>query len=217
MLLVTVATENEIRPLSHFFSESGRTKLLVTGVGPVMTAASLSSYLARHGTQIHRVFNIGVGGAYIGGNLEMLDVCLAQQEVFGDFGICMGDAVLDFDPGLSQLTAPLFFNNDMLRHWRNILQKREIVFSEANFVTVSCCSGTKKRGDYLQSRFAAGCENMEGAAVLMVCNTFNIPCVEMRCISNMVEDRNTEKWMLQDAIDKICSVAEVFLQEDVNR
>lgn len=217
MLLVTVATENEIRPLSHFFSESGRTKLLVTGVGPVMAAASLSSYLARHGTQIHGVFNIGVGGAYIGGNLEMLDVCLAQQEVFGDFGICMGDAVLDFDPGLSQLTAPLFFNNDMLKHWRNILQKREIVFSEANFVTVSCCSGTKKRGDYLQSRFAAGCENMEGAAVLMVCNTFNIPCVEMRCISNMVEDRNTEKWMLQDAIDKICSVAEVFLQEDVHR
>ena len=54
---------------------------------------------------------------------------------------------------------------------------------------------------------------MEGAAVAMVCKTFNTPCVELRCISNMVEDRNTADWMLEDAIDKICRVAEVVLNE----
>jgi len=28
-----------------------------------------------------------------------------------------------------------------------------------------------------------------------------------------VEDRNTEVWMLEDAIDKICSVAEILLNQ----
>ena len=54
---------------------------------------------------------------------------------------------------------------------------------------------------------------MEGAAVAMVCKTFNTPCVELRCISNMVEDRNTADWMLEDAIGKICRAAEVVLNE----
>jgi futalosine hydrolase len=54
---------------------------------------------------------------------------------------------------------------------------------------------------------------MEGAAVAMVCNTFKVPCVELRCISNMVEDRDTANWMLEDAIDEICWVVEVVLRE----
>ena len=215
MLLVTVATENEIRPLKHFFSSAGNVKLLVTGMGPVATAASLSNYLSLHGKSIQGVINIGVGGAYFNSGLTLLDICLAQQEVFGDFGICMQDEILDFDPGLSPLCTPLLINNELVSGCRNILNANDVTFKSANFVTVSCCSGTKKRGDYLQKKFAAGCENMEGAAVAMVCNTFSVPSVEMRCVSNMVEDRNKAGWVLNEAIEKICMVAEMVLKADV--
>jgi futalosine hydrolase len=213
MLLVAAATEKEIKPLEQFLSDAEHLEALVTGIGPVTTAANLSSYLALHGSNINGVINIGVGGAYLDSGINLLDICLAQQEIFGDFGICMQDDILDFDSGLSQLITPLLFNNELVSNCKNILNVNEIEFRAANFVTVNCCSGTKKRGDYLRKKFAAGCENMEGAAVAMVCNTFKVPCVELRCISNMVEDRNTANWMLEDAIDEICWVVEVLLRE----
>ena len=213
MLLVTVATENEIRPLNHFFSSVEYAKVLVTGMGPVKTAASLCKHLTLNGSGVEGVVNIGVGGAYVDSGLNLLDICLARQEVFGDFGICMENEILDFESALSNLSTPLLFNNGLVAKSRNILNSHAVEYKVTNFVTVNSCSGTKKRGDYLQEKFAAGCENMEGAAVAMVCNTFNIPCVEFRCISNMVEDRNTANWMLEDAIDRICSVAELVLKE----
>lgn len=213
MLLVAAATENEIGPLKQFFADSGNLEILVSGMGPVATAANLSRYMALNGSNIHGVINIGVGGAYVDSGLKLLDICLAQQDVFGDSGICMHDEILDFEPGLSQLNSPLLLNAELAAHSKNILYGHDIAFKEANFVTVNCCSGTKKRGDYLRRKFAAGCENMEGAAVAMVCNTFNIPCVELRCISNMVADRNTADWRLEEAIDKICRAAEILLKQ----
>ena len=49
----------------------------------------------------------------------------------------------------------------------------------------------------------------------MVCQNFNIPSVELRCVSNMVEDRNTANWQLSEAIEKICRVAETVLHDHV--
>ena len=97
----------------------------------------------------------------------------------------------------------------------NILKDKNIAFKVVNFVTVNCCSGTAVRGEFLRKKFSAGCENMEGAAVAMVCKNFNIPCVELRSVSNMVKDRDTESWQLAEAIEKICMVAEVVLHEYV--
>ena len=213
MLLVAVATEKEIRPLKRFLADAEHLEALVTGMGPVATAANLSTYLALYGSDIDGVINIGVGGAYSDSGVNQLDICLAQQEVFGDFGICMQGEILDFDSGLLQFDTPFLFENELVSKSNNILGANDIEFKVANFVTVNCCSGTKKRGEYLRKKFAAGCENMEGAAVAMACNTFKVPCVELRCISNMVEDRNTANWMLEDAIDEICWVAEVLLRE----
>jgi len=216
MLLVTAATENEIQPLGHFFSSSEGIKVLITGMGPVATAASLSQHLALHGSGIEGVMNIGVGGAYVGSGLSLLDICLARQEAFGDFGICTENEILDFDLKLSQLITPILFENELVSRIRNVLNSQTVKYKLTNFVTVNCCSGTKKRGDYLREKFTAGCENMEGAAVAMVCNAFAIPFVQLRCISNMVEDRNTANWMLAEAIDKICTVAGAILKEYVS-
>ena len=41
---------------------------------------------------------------------------------------------------------------------------------------------------------------MEGASVFKVCQQFNVPCIQIRSISNIVEERNREKWDLDLAI-----------------
>jgi len=211
MLLITVATENEINPLKHFLANAEQVRSLVTGLGPISTAACLGSYLARYGSEVDGVLNIGVAGAYFDSGLALLDICLAKQEFLGDFGICMEDGIMDFDSAILKHNSPLLFDNDLVRQFENILQEHGITFKIANFVTVNCCTGTKKRGDFLKEKFMAGCENMEGGAVAMVCKTFNTPCVELRCVSNMVEDRDITNWRLNEAIDEVCRVTEILL------
>lgn len=211
MLLVAAATENELKPVQQFVETADHLDSLVLGMGPVAAAASLGSYLALKGSRLKGVINIGVGGAYVGSDMDLLDLCLAQKEVFGDFGVCMQDEILDFDPGLTQFCRPLLLNNGLTAAVGRILSDDGIEFAPINFVTVNCCSGTRKRGDYLRNKFGAGCENMEGAAVAMVCNAFAVPCAELRCISNLVEDRDTAAWKLDEAIDKVCRTAELVL------
>jgi len=211
MLLVAAATENELEPVRQYVKKSDHLDSLVLGMGPVAAAASLGSYLALKGSRLKGVINIGVGGAYVGSEVELLDICLAQQEVFGDFGVCMQDEIKDFEPELTQLGRPLSLNNGLSSAVGRILSDDGIEFAPINFVTVNCCSGTLKRGNYLRKKFGAGCENMEGAAVAMVCNAFAVPCAELRCISNMVEDRNRAAWKLDEAINKVCRAAELVL------
>ena len=213
MLLIAVATENEILPLKKFLADADQVELLVTGMGPVITAASLSSYLALYGSNIAAVLPLGVAGAYVDSGLGMLDICRAQQEFLGDFGICVQDGIQDFDHGFLKPGSPLLFDTDFASRIESVLIDHDIDFKSVNFVTVNCCSGTKTRGEYLREKFAAGCENMEGAAVAMVCQKYNVPCVELRCVSNMVEDRKKENWKLTEAIRKICQVVEIILQD----
>lgn len=212
MLLVTVATENEIKPLAQMLAAAHEVKVLVTGMGPVATAVSLSSYLTLHGSGIDAVLNIGVAGAYVDSGLTILDICLANQECLGDFGICRQEGIEDFKPALLKLDSPLLPDHDQIQQVHKILHNNNIAFRAVNFVTVNCCTGTRERGEFLRQKFAAGCENMEGAAVAIVCKKFNIAWCEMRCVSNMVEDRNTENWQLAEAIEKICVAAEVVVR-----
>ena len=44
---------------------------------------------------------------------------------------------------------------------------------------------------------------MEGAACMMVCQKFNIPSLQIRSISNFIEERNKEKWNLSLAIKNL--------------
>ena len=212
MLLIAVATENEIKPLLPFPPGFDQVEVFITGVGPVAAAVSLSSYLALHESRIDAVLNIGVAGAYTYSGVNMLDICLAQKETLGDFGICLQDEIVDFPPGLNSTGKSFALKSDRAVLLKKILAEQDIACKDVNFVTVNCCTGTKERGEFLRKKHDAGCENMEGAAVAMACQNFNIPCIELRCISNMVEDRDTAKWQLSEAIEKICRVVEIFLK-----
>ena len=210
MLLIAVATDKEIKPLARSLTVD-RFKVLVMGMGPVAAAASLSNYLTLHSRGINGVLNIGVAGAYPAAGIGMLDICLAHKEFLGDFGICRQDGVDDFDPELVGQNNGLPFENGLVSQCVKILHDKSIPFTMTNFVTVNCSSATRERGEFFRKKFTAGCENMEGAAVAMVCKNFNIPCVELRCISNMVEKRNKAEWRLSEAIEKLCQVVGVIL------
>jgi futalosine hydrolase len=75
------------------------------------------------------------------------------------------------------------------------------------FLTLSIITGVQALGDELHERFGALCESMEGAAAAHVCALHDVPFLEVRGISNLVEDRDREKWRIKEAADAAQAVA----------
>ena len=44
---------------------------------------------------------------------------------------------------------------------------------------------------------------MEGAALHYVCNSFNIPYLQIRSISNYIGERDKSKWEIKKAIENL--------------
>lgn len=215
MYLLVCATELEMRPFREPAGGIRGTDCLITGVGLVETTLTLSRHLCPNPSGISGVINFGAAGAYMDSGAELLDICIADQEVLGDLGICFGDRLDPFDEKVLPIQTRFDLNTQLVSRAAKILSQNDIPFIQGTFISVNSASGTTKRGEYLRNRHHALCENMEGAAVARVCSEYSIPCLEIRCISNMVEDRDTSKWQLAEAC-RICAETVVKVVSGLN-
>ena len=211
MILAVAATPTEMKPFQILLQEEKLScEILVIGVGPVETAVRLTKFLSETKEVITSVLVFGIGGAYIQPLQEkqarILGICLASQEILGDFGISHPDKLEYLPPALTGDTIyPM--DTHLLDDCRQILHNNKVKTMDGPFITVSSVSGSRMRGEMLRKKWQGICENMEGAAVARVCLEFDLPCVELRCISNMVEDRNITNWRVDEACDKAAGAA----------
>ncbi len=216
MLLILAATEFEMIPFLQLEKGNEKMRSLVIGVGPIETATRLMHYLTKYHKEIDGVVLFGIGGAYCKDGDEpgaaLLEICLAESEVLGDVGICFEDRIEDLP---QEFTGNLIFDLDglLLSRTKQILEDNGIAPLIGAFVTVSGVSGSLQRGDILVNKFNGICENMEGAAAARVCQEFSIPLLEIRCISNLVEDRDVSKWKLEEAVQRAALMANIVVQE----
>ena len=204
MLLVLAATEIEMSSyMSSKAHDDGRIIIALCGVGPVEAAVRTMEILCKHKGRIKYVLNFGIGGAYIDsdGNstANLLDICLADREVLGDYGVIVGDSVEPFSNPKLFSKAVFQIDDPINGIVEEELRARKINVITGGFVTVNGASGTESRGRFLQISHDAICENMEGAAIARCCDQFSIPMVEIRSISNMVEDRPGTAWLFEEA------------------
>ncbi|MBU3937181.1 MAG: futalosine hydrolase [Proteobacteria bacterium] len=214
MILLVAATEMEVLPVIGKMNGHSH-ELFVAGVGPLETAVRLTRRLCQEGDgDISLVLNFGVAGAYVGSGAGLLDICLAESEILGDFGICYEDSVAPFEGKLAGSSA-FSMEPRYLAQAEEILAKQEYACKKGVFVTVNGVTATARRGEMLRTAHNGLCENMEGAAVVRVCDEFAIPCLEVRCVSNMVEDRNPGHWQLAAAVQKCGQVVSLLLDRIV--
>lgn len=214
MYLVTAATAFEMEAFLRACSPAVPSEQLITGIGPVETAVLLTTYLAKASMSFRGVINLGVGGAYCRdqGGADLLDICLAEREVLGDLGICYGDAVEPLRGEAFEVLDAFNLDSGLLTQTEVLLSSENVLYKRGTFVTVSCVSGSRQRGAMLARHHQALCENMEGAAVARVCRQFGLPLLELRCISNLVEDRNLQNWQLKKACIRCGEVAATVLK-----
>jgi futalosine hydrolase len=182
--------------------------LAVTGIGKVNAAVAVTALLERFDTEL--LISAGCAGAYRGSGLAVGDLAVATVEVSGDEGVLAPDGWHTLEligiPAVER-KGDAFFNRFPLTRWA--LDKAVFVAGTAGvalhqgvFVTVSTVSGTLDRGDELQLRFGGICENMEGAAAAQAALLYGVDCMEIRGVSNLVEDRDLSRWDIQAAADR---------------
>lgn len=215
MILAVAATEFELNPLLDTLGPVP-CHSLICGVGLVESCLRVTRYLENNRDNISMVINFGVAGAFLNRRITkkpaLLDICFAETEAFGDLGICYPMRIDDFTGDIC--SKKHFFLDKALREAaERILNNNGIPFFSGNFVTVNCASGTGNRGEILYQKYNGLCENMEGAAIARVCEEFSLPFLQMRCISNYVEDRDPARWRLQQACEKGGGIAALIIKE----
>ncbi len=181
-----------------------RILLAIGGMGKVNAAHTATLLLARFDAEALLVF--GIGGAYPSSGAGIGDLAIAKEEIAGDEGVLTGEGFKDTEYigiPLVKTAASTFYSNypasgplvrrslQALVPYQNSGQGKIHV---GRFVTLSTCTGTATRARELEERYHGLCENMEGAAVAQVAELHGIPWLEVRGISNIVEDRNLQKW-----------------------
>ena len=164
------------------------------------------------------VVNFGIGGAYPSSGLKVGDVAVAEKEVYADEGVLLKDGLYSLEvTGIPLLKARgrCYFNEFPAdKRLSRLAVKAAATVAHCRygvFLTVSACTGTRKRARELEGKFSPLCENMEGAAIAHICRRYGIPFIEIRGISNIVEDRNKEKWDIKLAAENCQKVVLEFL------
>jgi len=189
------------------------------GMGKSNAAHALTVLLETR--RVRGVIGFGVGGAYAGSGLGIGDVAIASAAIYGDEGVEAPDGWLDAEGigiPLAERDGHRWFNRfepdpRRVAAAARALEAAGIAARVGPFVTVSSCSGTAARGAVLAARFGGVCEGMEGAALAHVATLYDVPFLEIRAISNAVEDRDFTRWRLRDAADAAQGAVRVVARE----
>jgi len=186
-------------------------RLAVTGIAATNTAQTLTREIERSRPRL--VLQFGIGGAYPRGGLRVGDLAVASEEHYGDVGVQTPDEWLGMqDVGFPLLdTDPPIHNRVPMDQGLATRAADAVGASVGPFVTVNRCSGVGSLGDVLYERTLGICESMEGAAAAHVCTQYELPCLEVRAASNMVEDRDRSRWRIGDAIAAVTAATLTIL------
>lgn len=177
MILVACAVGKELA----FFQPVPHVEMLVTGVGPVEAAASVSRALAQSSYEL--VVSAGIAGAFEG-----------AAEI-GEGVVVTDDTIeLDLETG-AQIALP--DGASVVQRARSDLtlvdRLVEQGFRALRGITVSRVTATDATAARLAA-LGAGVESMEGFAVLRAAEIAGVAAIEVRGISNIVCDRKNSRW-----------------------
>jgi futalosine hydrolase len=189
----------------------------ISGIGKTNAAHAATILLEKFSPSC--IVNFGIGGAYPSSGLRIGDIAVAEKEVYADEGVLLKDGLHLLETTgipLLKVRSRKYFNEfpaDKRLLRLALKAAASVAHSKSGvFLTVSACTGTKKRAKELEGRFSPLCENMEGAAIAHICRIYGIPFVEIRGISNIVEDRDKSKWDIKLASENCQKAVLKFLE-----
>lgn len=194
-ILLTAATKFEIEP---FLADNKEVEILITGVGVPATMYYLQNKLQQKTYDL--VIQAGIAGTFHQ-NIELGEVVLVKQDTFADIGMEeQGNFKTIFDAGFADKDA-FPFSNGWLVNSNNHFQHS--ILRQVNAITVNKVSDSMLQKQQAILHFSPAIESMEGSALHFVCLQENIPFIQIRCVSNIVGERDKSRWKIKEAIEHL--------------
>jgi futalosine hydrolase len=205
-ILIVVATAIEARSLPKL----ERAITVVSGVGAVNAALATQAGILEH--QPGMVLSVGIGGTYPSSGLQPGDAAVSSAIIYAGLGAMDGEHFLDLErlgfPLLERDGAKTFNTLPVSNLSRDFAEAAGI--AHGPFLTLETVTGSSDATSRLEARYpGALVEGMEGAGVAHVAFKHNIPCLEVRGISNMVGPRDRSTWNIPDAMQALSRALEI--------
>ena len=198
-VLPGVNPDDSIGTVHKLTHTSHQMDVLITGAGMVATTYHLGRRLLME--QYDLAVNVGICGTF--SESLMGKTVNVKQDCFGDFGAEDHEEFLDvFQLGLMNADDFPFKNG-----WMYTDAKMEIEslnkLPQVKGVTVNTGSGNNENINKLKAKYNADIESMEGAAFIYCCKMNNVPCLQIRSVSNYIEKRNRNSWQIEPALNNL--------------
>jgi len=217
-ILVVVATKEEVMPLISDFGCSisdfegsvcqlltNNCQLLVAGVGMVATAFALGKQLAANKYDL--VLNLGIAGSF-GRNIAIGELVEISQDTIAELGAEDDEMFLPIDKmGFGEAT---FYPSTNISNLYNLFNNFNL--KKVTAITVNTVHGNDASIKNVIERLNPQLESMEGAAFFYACKQMDVPCIQIRAVSNYVEKRNRDNWNIGLAIKNLNTFAIEFLK-----
>lgn len=179
-ILIVAATDFELEK-----DQFSAHEILITGVGILETTLELTKKLALNSYDL--VINAGIAGSF-DKKIKIGDVVEVTEDILSELGYEENETFFEF----KSFSIPNKFTVD---------SKTDLI--KVKSITVNTVSGNTTKVEKIKNRLNPDIETMEGAAVFRVCNDFNIPCMQIRSVSNFVGERNKKDWNIDLAIKNL--------------
>jgi nucleoside phosphorylase len=161
-------------------------RTLLCGVGPVDAAAATAAEIARHRPSL--ILHVGIAGARARGAFAPAAIVIGTESHYCDLGV-----PAEWAPSVV-VTAPGLI----------AAAQRAVPMAVAHAIGTSGRVGG-----------TSGCdvEAMEGFAVLRAAQLAGVPAIEVRAISNHVEEPDRAQWHFDAAFDAITAATPALVAE----
>jgi futalosine hydrolase len=159
---------------------------LVCGIGPVEAAAATARALATD--RPTAVVNVGIAGAK---TLEPTALVLGSEALYCDIAA---------DPGAVMPRV------ESVRPDAALLEAARRALPDAHVSPIATCAA-------VGGGSACEVEAMEGFAVLRAAELAGVPALELRCVSNLVDERDRAHWRSDDAFAALAAALPRLLAE----
>lgn len=202
-------------------------RILVTGPGIVNTVQAITACVEN--ARPFLMLQTGCGGGFRQLGMTNGDIAVATTEVDVHLGIETGKhnapllempfPVLEIDGKALKENYPLDLNlaETAFLRLKAVFGPKGIGVFKGPFITGSTVTGSEERAAFLFKAFSPCIESMEGSGAAFLSHYYQLPFLEIRCVSNMVGKRDLSRWDISLACRRAgqaaADVIEFFIKE----
>lgn len=205
-ILLHSATALELDPILNRFEKRGEghyrfldheLQLCISGVGMMATAFSLGDLLAKQ--KFDLALSTGICGAF-DKSIEVGEVVFIEKDRAIEEGAEDGDQWISLEEmGLRDADQSPFENATLpCRFSKEKLDR--MPYKWLSGISVNRVLGKVESIERVKQLYPAEVVNMEGAAFYYACGMHQLDCLQIKAVSNYVENRNKDAWEIDRAL-----------------